>query len=81
MEEECECDQYHKERPGQNTDPSQVVLDMSVIRVEFRRARCRHECSGFTHLSSVFLGHNDLLLIQLIAGDLAKVFFTQQSYL
>jgi hypothetical protein len=77
-EKEREYDQDHKERAGQQADPAQIMLDLSVIGVELRGARRRHERCGFTHLSSVFLGHSHLLLIPFIAYLIAKVFFMQQ---
>ena len=62
MEKERKGDQYHEEPSGQQTDLPKVVLDVSVIGVELRCARRWHEGRGFTHLSSVFLGHINLLL-------------------
>jgi hypothetical protein len=57
MEKELKDDQYHKEPPGQHPDLPKVVFNVSVIGVELRCARRWHEGRGFTHLSSVFLGH------------------------
>ena len=58
MKEECEYDQYHKERPRQYADPAKVVLDVGVIGIELHCARRGHESRGFTHLSFIFPGHD-----------------------
>ena len=72
MEKELKYDQYHKESSGQHTDLPKVVLDVSVIRVKLRCTRRGHESGGFTHLSSVFFGHHNLLLILFIANVIVR---------